>query len=139
VGGKDIRSCSVCKTTEERDTVALGHNYAAEWTVDKAPTCTEEGSKSHYCTRCGDNTNITPIEITGHTFDSWKTIHAATTNATGIQERSCVCGETETSTIEKLEGMTTGGAAAIAAASTAVVGGGIAAGLWFSWKKKRVA
>ncbi len=34
--------------------------------VDQAATCTEPGEKSHHCTRCGNRTDITAIDATGH-------------------------------------------------------------------------
>lgn len=40
---------------------ALGHDYSKDWTIDKKATCTEEGSKSHHCTRCDSKSDITSI------------------------------------------------------------------------------
>ena len=45
-----------------------GHTYSHEWTIDVVPTCTENGSKSHHCTACGDKTNLTTILALGHSF-----------------------------------------------------------------------
>ena len=52
------QKCTVCN---ELLVSALRHDYSAEWTVDKAATATEEGSKSHHCTRCDAKTDITVI------------------------------------------------------------------------------
>jgi hypothetical protein len=50
-----------CGETKTEEIPALGHKYSTEWTIDKQPTTTEEGSKSHHCTVCGDKTDITVI------------------------------------------------------------------------------
>ena len=47
--------------TAGTDINALGHDFAAEFTVDKEATCTEEGSKSKHCSRCDEVTEVTPI------------------------------------------------------------------------------
>ena len=43
-----------------------GHDYSLDWTVDQEPTCTQAGSKSHHCTRCGAMTDVTEIDPLGH-------------------------------------------------------------------------
>ena len=45
---------------------ALNHDVAEEHTVDLAPTCTEDGSKSKHCSRCDYKEDVTPIEALGH-------------------------------------------------------------------------
>ena len=50
---------------------ATGHTYSDEWTIDKEPTCSEDGSKSHHCTVCDDKTDIMAIDKIGHKFDKW--------------------------------------------------------------------
>ena len=52
------QTCTGCGQTINP---ALGHNYSTEWTVDKAATTTEAGSKSHHCTRCDEKKDITVI------------------------------------------------------------------------------
>ena len=49
-------------------TVTEKHDYSSEWTIDVAPDCTEDGSKSHHCTVCGEKSDITVIEATGHNY-----------------------------------------------------------------------
>lgn len=50
---------------------AIGHIYSDEWTIDLAPTCTEEGGKSHHCTGtgCEEKADITVITATGHNYE----------------------------------------------------------------------
>ena len=42
------------------------HQYSTELTVDKQPTCTEDGSQSYHCERCGDKKDSQIIPATGH-------------------------------------------------------------------------
>ena len=65
--GRALGRCSVCGAQQEITLPALGHDFAAEWTVDKAPTCTAQGEQSHHCTRCGKRQNVTALPRTGHT------------------------------------------------------------------------
>ena len=40
---------------------AVGHDYSKEWTIDKEATYYEDGSKSHHCTRCDNQIDVTVI------------------------------------------------------------------------------
>ena len=73
---------------------ATGHKYSTEWTIDKEPTCTEEGSKSHHCTVCGDKADITAIERKEHNYSTtWTIDKAATCTSAGSKSHHCiVCG-----------------------------------------------
>ena len=55
--------CTVCGKviTAGTDINALGHDFAAEFTVDKEATCMEEGSKSKHCSRCDAKSEVTEI------------------------------------------------------------------------------
>ncbi len=44
------------------------HSYSDIWSIDVEATCTENGSKSHHCTVCGDKADITEIVATGHSY-----------------------------------------------------------------------
>ncbi len=57
-------TCTRCNTQYGE---ALGHDYAADFTVDKEATCTEKGSKSKHCSRCSATTEVTEIAALGHT------------------------------------------------------------------------
>lgn len=62
------------------------HVYDILFTVDVPATCTEAGSKSRHCAGCGEVTDVTPIEATGH---SWR-------EATCTEARTCTaCGLTQ--------------------------------------------
>ena len=77
--------------------VRAAHKFSSEWTIDKATTCTEEGSKSHHCTVCGERNDITVIPKHESLSDILYTgdgEHAPTCIAEGLGHRECTaCGE----------------------------------------------
>ena len=62
--------CTVCGKviTAGTDINALGHDFVAEFTVDKEATCKEVGSKSKHCSRCDAKSEVTeiPVDKTKH-------------------------------------------------------------------------
>ena len=64
-----FKNAAFAAQTQENVVTAnkLGHAYAADFTEDKLPTCTEAGSESRHCSRCGAKTDETVIPATGHT------------------------------------------------------------------------
>ena len=66
------KHCSVCnEVLVAQETInELGHNFSTEWTTDIAPTCATVGSKSRYCSRCGDKADVTEIPATGNHIPS---------------------------------------------------------------------
>ena len=98
--------CSVCNSELSRKAKTinkLGHNYSAEWTIDEHPTCTTTGIKSHHCSRCDNQTDITVIPANGHAYGDWYTITLPTCASTGIDEHECsVCHSKETKTTNAL-------------------------------------
>lgn len=66
------------------------HNYNNEFTVDKAPSCTEKGSKSRHCTRCDAKSDITEIPADGHSYSNEFTVDKEPTcTEKGSKSRHC--------------------------------------------------
>ena len=67
-GKTEGKHCSRCKAVivAQEEIGALGHEYEDEWTVDVKPTCTEPGSKSYHCKRCGVKSSVTKVDPLGH-------------------------------------------------------------------------
>ncbi|MEI3502666.1 MAG: hypothetical protein V8Q42_03035 [Anaerovoracaceae bacterium] len=55
---------------------ATGHKWNIEATIDKKPTCTENGSRSIHCSVCDSvkDGSAESIPATGHEFGAWATI-----------------------------------------------------------------
>ncbi len=105
--GTETAKCDRCDATDTRviENSTTEHNYSLEWTVDKKPTCTEPGSKSHHCIVCGDKADITEIPAE-HTFGPWVVTVPPTSDTEGVRERTCSkCGEVEKRTIDPIAAM----------------------------------
>ena len=74
------------------------------WTVDLAPTATNDGFRSKLCDTCGDIIAMeTLTACTNHDFGAWITEKEATTDLMGIQYRECRnCCARETEFLPKL-------------------------------------
>lgn len=75
------------------------HKWESEYTVDKAATCTREGSKSKHCTRdgCTAKTSVTAIAKLAHTNKTTTT--KATLSKNGKAVTACtVCGNVSKTT-----------------------------------------
>ena len=69
--------------------------------VTKQPTCTEAGEKLFTCSNC-KTTKTEPIAATGHAYGDWIQVTAPTTEAAGLEERACACGQKEQREVAKL-------------------------------------
>ena len=67
--GKITYTCD-CGSSYFETIDVLGHDFENEYTTDKEPTCTIEGSKSQHCSRCDATQNITSIDALGHSFNT---------------------------------------------------------------------
>ena len=99
--GSQKRACKVCGYTETKDVDANGHAWEKDYTIDKEPTCTTEGSKSIHCKNCDEVKDSTVIKALGHDFTGkWKVTKKATCTEPGTKERKCSrCDAVETETI----------------------------------------
>ncbi len=96
-------TCRDCKTTKTEVIKTLGHDYSSSWTVDKAATCTNEGSKSHHCTRCDSKKDVTVIPKISHSWDKGTIVKNPTYSETGVKRYICTkCGTTKDESIAKL-------------------------------------
>ncbi|MBQ9015136.1 MAG: RICIN domain-containing protein [Firmicutes bacterium] len=79
---------------------AKGHAWSSEYTIDKEPTCTADGSKSRHCENCDEVSDVTVIPAAGHSFGEWETIDAGSCEGAGAQQHTCtVCGFTESKSL----------------------------------------
>ena len=72
---------------------ALGHDWKTEKEEDKAPTCTEAGSKSIHCTRCTETKDAEEIPVLGHDMGGWTTTVEPGCESTGTERRECSRGD----------------------------------------------
>lgn len=71
-----------------------------DYTIDKEPTCIEEGSKSVHCSRCDATKDSTVIPLADHIYGEWKTIKEATCTEDGSKKHTCInCGFEEETVI----------------------------------------
>lgn len=100
--GVQSRHCLVCGAkTDEKPLERAPHDYGG-FTILKEASCTETGSKTRLCRRCGAQDNLI-IPKLPHTCASWTQTKAASCKEAGEETGVCtVCGETVTREIEKL-------------------------------------
>ena len=72
---------------------ALGHDFNTDYTIDKNPTHTEDGSKSQHCKRCGAKQNIISISATGHTYNAGVITKNPTCTEKGLKTYTCIGGD----------------------------------------------
>lgn len=65
--GEKVYTCSLCKRHKKETIPALGHNKSSKYVIDEEPTCSKEGSKHNYCTRCKTVMDTVSIPMTAHT------------------------------------------------------------------------
>ena len=99
--------CAVCGQSYGN---ALGHDWAAEFTVDTAAACETAGSKSKHCSRCEAVTDVTEIPALGHDWGRYVVTTPATESNEGVETRTCTrdAAHTETRAILKLPARTYG-------------------------------
>ena len=119
------KHCSVCgKILQAQNEIpALGHDFSNEWTIDKEATCTENGSKSHHCTRCEVKSDVTEIPTIEHSESDWIIDKEATCTEDGSKHTECTVCHTTIKT-EKISALGhTGGTATCTEQATCSVCG----------------
>lgn len=102
-GGQKTRKCEICGYTEYEDTDIDpdAHEWEENYTIDKEPTCTIEGSKSIHCSRCDATKDSTVIPVTDHTYGEWEIVTPSTCTENGVKKHACIhCGFEQTEIIE---------------------------------------
>ncbi len=94
-GGFWERTCTVCGKTETGEFQNPdAHDWENEFTVDKEPTCDQEGSQSIHCANCSAVKDSEVIPAKGHTYGEWQVETAASCETDGTESRVCtVCGK----------------------------------------------
>ncbi len=101
-GSTGTTSCSACGHLISAASVvpALGHAWEDSPTVDVPPTCTEDGSESVHCARCGETKDAAALPALGHNFGEGVTTTEPTATQDGVLTFTCaVCGATRTEPI----------------------------------------
>ena len=77
--------------------VTDSHDWKSDYTVDIEPTCTEAGSKSIHCTRCGETKEAVVVPALGHDWNADYTVDIEPTcTEAGSKSIHCTrCGETK--------------------------------------------
>ena len=79
------------------------HDCKGEFSVTKAPTCTDAGVEERLCTVCGKSLETKAVPAKGHTSDNWIIDVQPTCNSEGKKHGECtVCGYTTVEAVEKL-------------------------------------
>ena len=89
-GGVEIWVCANygCSASQTRNTKALGHN-PGNWTREKNPTCTANGSDIRKCTRCNAVVNRRTVNKLGHNPGNWTREKNPTCTVDGSDIRKC--------------------------------------------------
>lgn len=98
--GEKTFTCSICEGARTEDVAVVDHEYETAYTVDKAPSCKEEGSQSYHCkwyAECGELTGATVIEKTDdHSYDEGVVTKAPTCTTVGDRTLTCeICEGTK--------------------------------------------
>ena len=77
------------------------HIWDDHYTTDSEPTCTEPGSESIHCQRCGAAKDTREIPALGHAFGEWVEIKPSTCVDSGLKQHTCErCGFVESENLD---------------------------------------
>ena len=97
--GSEKRVCAACGFTETRDVDALGHDWEDTYTVDKAATCTEDGSESIHCRNCEAVKDSRTLPALGHDWEE-SMVKAPTCTEPGEKLFTCLNDDSHSYTEE---------------------------------------
>lgn len=77
-GATGERTCH-CERCERvvTEVIPITHDFAEQFTVDRAASCIASGERSQHCTVCGERSNVTEIPALSHDYSSRTVIKAA--------------------------------------------------------------
>lgn len=80
--------------------VEVQHNWQSKYTIDKEPTCTENGSQSIHCDVCNtiNQDRVRVIKATGHKWSDWEVTKEASEIEEGSRRRVCENDKTHVET-----------------------------------------
>lgn len=80
--------------------VEVQHNWQSKYTIDKEPTCTENGSQSIHCDVCNaiNQDRVRVIKATGHKWSAWEVTKEASETEEGSRRRVCENDKTHVET-----------------------------------------
>lgn len=88
--------CKDCGELIKKGSATEKANHNWQLTKEEKVTCEKDGSKTYTCADC-KGTKTETIPVTGHKFDSWKTVKAQSIYSGAVQKRTCnACGKKET-------------------------------------------
>ena len=94
--GVQERVCQLCGQKESQVSNALLHKYSEEFTIEKEPTCAEEGIMYRHCIYCGALDHAVKIPTLAHKWGNWKTLLPNEPDEATVEVRFCsACGAYE--------------------------------------------
>ena len=100
--GSRKKVCADCGDEVTEEIPAKGHTWNEEYTVDKEPTCAEEGTESIHCSVCEavKEGSARTIEKLAHTYGEWEIVKEAKCTEAGSRKKVCAdCGDEVTEEI----------------------------------------
>lgn len=105
-GAVETKTCTICGFTQtDVDVNDAAHQWESVMTIDKAPTCSEAGSRSYHCAVCGvtKGSETIPANPELHRWAEWQVTKKAQIGVMGEESRWCLtCKDVETRDIEAL-------------------------------------
>ena len=98
--GSEYRTCADCGKKDTRTIPRLVHGAEYEWKITKSPTCTENGTRTKYCSYCEKAVTTETLPKSSHNFGAGTTVTAAQYKKDGTEKRTCQkCGAAETRSV----------------------------------------
>ena len=71
---------------EDCESIGQSHKWS-DWYYVQEPTCTEPGTRNHWCEVCGFTPQAEPVDPRGHKWGAWDIIDPPTCEEEGCRER----------------------------------------------------